>query len=391
MKDEEIIEEAELIEPTVVVDQRDVTATIVALVNQANSLAEGSSSTGTPVLYDVQDASTYIDETDQRSDAARRNYEELKGMKKAHWYTVGRNKAKVEKTQDVLEDIIDAVDNNANATKALFNTQARMSEFSKKLYLLGLMSVASNRMVVREITMRLEHASKEELSDLARRELETVLTELKRQQSLENRVDKLETKLGGSIKKHDELSRHVEDNQTEVLAKIGAIDKAVNSSKEQLESKLVEADKKRDELTRHVEDNQAAVLAKIGATDEAVKSSKEQLEAKLVEADKKRDELSRHVEDNQAAVLAKIGATDEAVKSSKEQLEAKLNEADEKCDELAKQIDENYKALLSSSDTHNKRLDLLEKKSLFDSTVYKVLVGIAALCALILSLLTFLG
>ena len=305
MKHDDIIEEAELVEPTVVVDQGDVTATIVALVKEANSLAKGSSSEGTPALYDVQDASTYIDETDQRSVAARRKYEELKGMKEAHWYTVGRNKAKAEKTQEVVEEIIYAVDNNANATKALFNTQARMSEFSKKLYLLGLMSVASNRMVIREITMRLEHASKEELSDLARRELETVLNELKRQQSIENRVDKLETKLN--------------------------------------------------------------------------------------EANKKRDELSRHVDDIQAAVLKKIGATNEAVKSSKEQLEAKLNEADEKCDELAKQIDENYNALLSSSDTHNKRLDLLEKKSFFDSTVYKVLVGIAALGALILSLLTFLG
>ena len=293
------------IEPKEVVDQREVTATIVALINQANSIAEESSSVGKPILYDVQDASTYIDKTDTRSIAAKNKYNELKGMKEAHWYTSGRNKAKGEKTQDILEDLLDAVDNNANATKALFNAQIMMAEFSKRLYAIGLLSIASNRMVVREVTYRLEHASKEELSDLARRELETVLNELKRQQSIENRIDQIKTRLNDTEEKHEDLSRRVDANKTEVLSKIGAIG--------------------------------------------------------------------------------------EAVKSDRKQLEAKVNEANEKRDRLAKEINEKYNAFISSSDAQNNRLDLLEKKSFFDSSAYKIIVGITALGALIFSLLTYLG
>lgn len=339
MEQYEIIDEVEQVQPTEEISQKEltkrVTDTIVALVEQANAIAaENSSSEDSVVYYPVQDATTYIEKTDTYKGRARKDYDELKEMKKAHSWTVGRNKAKIEKTQTVLGNIIDAVDNNADATKALFNAQTKMAEFSKQLYAIGLMGIASNRIVVREIKLRLDHASKEELSDLARQELEYVLDEIERQRSLENKVESLENK---------------------------------------------------------VDENQADVIARIEAADNAVNESKKHFETKLDESNEKREQLAKQVEENHADVIAKINATDNDANESKKQFETMLNKVDEKGNHQAKLIEENYKTLKSSLDAHDNRLDLLEKKTFLDSSLYKVLVGVAALGALVFSLLIYFG
>lgn len=283
--------------------EKRVTETIVALVNKANAIAEENSVIEKPKLYEVGEATEYINKTDTKAGDARTKYNELKGMPEAHFWTIGRNKAKAEKTQAVLVDIIDAIDNNANATKALFNAQTKLAEFSNKLYAIGLMGIASNRMVVRQIKLRLEHASEEELSELARQELESVLYELKLQQSIAEKVDRVE--------------------------------------------------------------------------------------ANLNEANEKHDQLAKHVNENHADVLAKIEDTNNALKCNENQLNTKVNEVNERGNQLAKRIEENYKTLKSSADSHDKRLKVLEKKSFFDTSVYKVLLGIVALGALIISLVNY--
>jgi hypothetical protein len=189
--------------------EKRITDAIVALVNKANAIAEENNVVEKPDLYEVDEATEYIKKTDTSAGAARTKYNELKEMPKAHFWTIGRNKAKVEKTQDVLLDVIDAIDNNANASKALFNNQVKMTEKVKELYAISLMGVAANRMVVREIKSRLERASKEELSQLARQELENVIYELKLQQRIMEKVDNVETKLNEAINKHDQLAEHV--------------------------------------------------------------------------------------------------------------------------------------------------------------------------------------
>ena len=338
MEQYEIIEEVEQIQPTDDISQKEltkITETIVALVEQANAIAaEYSSSEDSVVYYPVQDATTYIEETDKHKDQARQNYDELKGMKKANFFTPGRNKKKVEKTQVVLGEVLDAIDNNADATKALFNAQTKMAEISKELYAIGLMGIASNRIVVREIKLRLEDASKEELSDLARQELENVLNELERQRSLENKVELLVNK--------------VDENHTDVIARIEATDNTIIESQKQFETKLDESNEKREQLAKQVDENHADVITRINATDNAI------------------NEIKKH-------------------------FETKFNEVNEKGNQQAKLFEENFKTLKSSSDTHDNRLKLLEKKTILDSSFYKVLVGLAALGALILSLLTYFG
>ena len=58
-------------------------------------------------------------------------------------------------------------------------------------------------------------------------------------------------------------------------------------------------------------------------------------------------------------------------------------------EQLERLVDKNYISLMSTSSAYDKRIESLEKKSFIDSSVYKVLVGLAALGALILSVISF--
>ncbi len=194
LKQHEVINEIEAAVQSEVLDEKELEKeaieTIVALVDQAKVISAENNPVEEAIFYeDVDDPKTYIDKIEEYESQAKREYSELKNMKESHFWTIGRNKAKAEKTQIILSYIIGAINNNAYATKALFNNQVKLAVFSQKLYGLGIMGIASNRLVVREIKKRLEHASQEELNELARHELESVVNELQQQQRLEEKID----------------------------------------------------------------------------------------------------------------------------------------------------------------------------------------------------------
>ena len=326
---------------TEVLDQKEVEKraidTIVALVNQANAISAENSSVEEAILYeDIDDPKTYIDKIAGYESKANEEYAKLQKMKKSHFWTIGRNKAKVEKTQEVLDDIIKAVNNNANAAKALFNNQVKMAVLTKKLYAIGLMGIASNRIVVREIKKKLEHASKEELSNLARKELEATLYELNEQQRIEKKID---------------------DSQNVVL-----------------------------EL---IDDNQKDALDKYKSINKDIISNKELFDQKLSEVNELINQQTKKVDDNHKDVLEIIDSIRKTVISNKEQLETKIDEETERKNIQIKQIIDNFSDLSSTIDSYDKRLCILENKSFFDSTIYKIVVGIAAIGAFIISILSY--
>ena len=163
-------------------------------------------------------------------------------MKQSHFWTIGRNKAKVGQTQEVLNDIIDAINNNANATKALFNDQTKLADLQKKLYGIGLMGIASNRIVIREIKLRLENASKEKLSELARKELENTYYELEKQLKLEERIDGIQK----------DLFERIEDLNNTIISNNENFDTLINEVKETISLQ-----------ERSIVENKKAIIEKI--------------------------------------------------------------------------------------------------------------------------------
>lgn len=112
----------------------------------------------------------------------------------------GKKKIAIEELQSAGIDLAEAVQSGAEAQKISFEFQTKLAKISKYLFGLGVTNIASNRFVVRELEMRLKGASQEELSELARQELMTVVKQLKEKEDIHRKLDSI-FKI---IKIHDE-------------------------------------------------------------------------------------------------------------------------------------------------------------------------------------------
>lgn len=124
-----------------------------------------------------------------------------------------KNKSAIESLQKVTKSIAEAVEESsdvqcqsAQSQKDLLeiqeqtiNYQKKLTQISKALLLLGASNRALNRSIFRELQMTLNGASKEEIGELAHRELESVLHQLKEQQDILQRIETLDEKQQKSI------------------------------------------------------------------------------------------------------------------------------------------------------------------------------------------------
>ncbi len=90
----------------------------------------------------------------------------------------------IESLQSAGVELAHAVQSGAQAQMLSFEFQKRLADISKYLFGLGVGTMAANRSVLRELELRLSGASKEELSDLARQEVLSVVRQLKEQEDL---------------------------------------------------------------------------------------------------------------------------------------------------------------------------------------------------------------
>jgi len=95
-----------------------------------------------------------------------------------------QKKLAIEELQKASLDIAGAVIDGAEAQKVSFEFQHKLAEISKFMFELGVSNIAANRMVVRELELKLNGASKQQLSDLARQELIGVVKQLRDQEDI---------------------------------------------------------------------------------------------------------------------------------------------------------------------------------------------------------------
>lgn len=318
---------------------RDVNSYITTVISQAKEIASRTeiNQLSQTQRYNVNTAQTYIDTMTGQIDNARKGYEELKNMPNSLFWTIGRNKAKTEQTQKVVEYAIDAIDNNALATKALFNNQILLANASKQLYALGVMGIASNRIVVREIRLRLKNASQEELDDLARKELENVVNELEKQKALEEKVDHITDVIGKRATPHSVATGIMKD-----LQKID------------------------DDLQKHDDD-----LKKQNDKLKEIKNAISSTESNISKLFDKTTQLASTIEHN------------------REEASNNVDTITNSLSDLSVEVEKKYKKIESDTTNHQKRLEQLEYKSFIDSTFYKVMVGLSAVGALVLSILNY--
>ncbi len=130
--------------------------------------------------------------------------------------------AAIEALQSSGYDLSEALISSAEAHKIGFEFQTKLAEITKYLFALGVTSLAQNRMVVRELELKLKGASASQLSELARKEVLNVVMQLKaqedilcKQERLTIKVKSIDNQLQSQVEKdeqHDELLRLQAEN-----------------------------------------------------------------------------------------------------------------------------------------------------------------------------------
>ena len=118
-------------------------------------------------------------------------------------------KASIEALQEALEPMIDALDEQTDIADSLSKSIRAVSDATRFLFVLGVSNMAANRMVIRELELKLSNASKEQISALAQQELHNVLNQLKAQEDTFLRIEKLEEKNKKLAKKTDKLLKRI--------------------------------------------------------------------------------------------------------------------------------------------------------------------------------------
>lgn len=135
-----------------------------------------------------------------------------------------KKKAAIEGLQQAGIAMADAVTSGTNAQKLSFEMQKRLADVTKYLFTLGVSNIAANRTVVRELEMRLCSASEEELSELARTEVLSVIKQLKEQEDLLRKQDQMGRTLGGHDTKISHLLDQTDDLGQAVKEQVGLYD-----------------------------------------------------------------------------------------------------------------------------------------------------------------------
>lgn len=268
-----------------------------------------------------------IDAISKANDAKK--LADIASRKKAGWFS-GKIDA-IEALQVAAISQADALSDSIVASKELFENQKKMSKAICYLFELGIVNMAANRTVVRELELKLQNASKKELSDLARQEITNVLLQLRAQEDM---LYKLEN--------HDIILREHKNHIDEALSEISSFEERCKAVLDRTETLQRDVETKENELS---------------------------------------DQFFKEKRNIQAEVdRLRIALRDEITRLS---------------DQLFVSIENKFTSALQEIET---RLSLLEqyhqeelnKTTFFDTKLYKLIVGIISLSALIFSLIDLL-
>lgn len=179
---------------------------------------------------------------------AREAAEAAANMSAGFWH----RKDAIEGLQSAVEEIGNATADNASSQKMLFDCLQKMAQVEKIILQIGCMSIAMNRSTVRELELKLKGASKEKLSELAKKELESVVKQIRQQQDILEKQDRLETNVNTLHKESQNQKKRLDDKdlidveQTKRLEELGAL----LSNKDLVDQKQEEAILKNSEAVK---------------------------------------------------------------------------------------------------------------------------------------------
>ena len=277
----------------------------------------------------------HISEVDRKISNAVSRAEEAKKLadeasqKNAGWSFFGSDKKEaIEALQSAAISQANALSDSVDANKELFNNQKKMSEALRYLFGLGVANIAANRTVVRELELKLKNASQEELSELARQEITNVILQLRAQEDMQYKLEN-----------HDRILREHKVDIDKILGEIDSFEERCKDILDRTETLQDDVSKKEKELADRFEDEKRHIKEEVNLL-----------------AKKLHDDISKLSDQLSASIDNKVTS--------------------------ALQVTEPRLLSLEQYRQHE-----IENRTFFDTKLYKAMVGIISVSALIVSLL----
>lgn len=283
----------------------------------------------------IGDTYKNITEVDRKISNAVSKAEEAKALadiaskKEAGWSFFGGDKKEaIEALQSAAISQANALSDSVDANKQLFENQKKMSDALRYLFGLGVANMAANRTVVRELELKLQNASKEELSELARQEITNVILQLRAQEDMQYKLEN-----------HNRILREHKGEIDKILGEINSFEERCKVILERTETLQDDVNKKEKELADRFDDEKRHIHDEVNL-------------------------LTKNLHDDISKLSNQLFASiDNKVTSALQVTEPRLLSL------------EQY------------RQHEIENRTFFDTKLYKAMVGIISVSALIVSLL----
>ena len=283
----------------------------------------------------IGDTYKNITEVDRKISNAVSKAEEAKALadiaskKEAGWSFFGGDKKEaIEALQSAAISQANALSDSVDANKQLFENQKKMSDALRYLFGLGVANMAANRTVVRELELKLKNASQEELSELARQEITNVILQLRAQEDMQYKLEN-----------HNRILREHKGEIDKILGEINSFEERCKVILERTETLQDDVNKKEKELADRFDDEKRHIHDEVNL-------------------------LTKNLHDDISKLSNQLFASiDNKVTSALQVTEPRLLSL------------EQY------------RQHEIETRTFFDTKLYKAIVGIMSISALIVSLL----
>ena len=254
---------------------------------------------------------------------------DIASKKEAGWSFFGGDKKEaIEALQSAAISQANALSDSVDANKQLFENQKKMSDALRYLFGLGVANMAANRTVVRELELKLQNASKEELSELARQEITNVILQLRAQEDMQYKLEN-----------HNRILREHKGEIDKILGEINSFEERCKVILERTETLQDDVNKKEKELADRFDDEKRHIHDEVNL-------------------------LTKNLHDDISKLSNQLFASiDNKVTSALQVTEPRLLSL------------EQY------------RQHEIETRTFFDTKLYKAIVGIMSIFALIVSLL----
>lgn len=136
---------------------------------------------------EYQDTLKLVKESEKRAQKAKKAANKASNLSAGF----GKKRKAIEAIQNSQKENSLATEANSQAIYKIAELQQRLCDAIKALLSLNVRNLAASRSVYRQLELKLKVASEQELSDLAKEEIQKVMTELKNQQDMMLRQEKM--------------------------------------------------------------------------------------------------------------------------------------------------------------------------------------------------------